>query len=204
MTLAELKTEFMAILNNRLCTTTLRDSFLNSGLLQIQRELRARTVENNDTFPVLESYNGVPLPDDYEDLIDLLVNDHQLERRDLTTVLQLAQTEGQPRYYARQGDYWILGPAPAEGTDVEIIYYASAAFPQDDTGSNTLTEKASDLVIYSALTFAGDHFTDRRVDKWIARYQYIVNALNDKATLEQMGSTATVSPAYSMDLDDCG
>lgn len=200
MTLAELKAEFLAILNNRLCTPTLRDTFLNQGLLRIKRELRARTIETNDTFPVVESYSGIPLPDDYEALIDLIVNDKQLERRDLTYVLQLAQTEGVPLYFARQGDNWMLGPAPAEGTDVEIIYYATATLPQSDLDSNALTTEASDLVIYAALSFAGVHFVDRRTDGWESKYVMTRESINDQAVLDDL-TNSTVSPAYNMDLD---
>lgn len=201
MTLSEFKTEFMAVLNNRLCTTTLRDLFINQGLLRIRRELRSRVIEADETFTVADPYTGVPLPDDYEELRDLIFDGSQLPKRDLTTVLQLALQTGRPIAYARQGDKWLLGPQPVVDDEIEILYYASADIPSTDGASNSFLNTHNDLLLFAALSFAGEHFVDRRLERWEGRFQSTMQAINDKAVLEGTDD-GQVKSAYNMDMDE--
>ena len=74
--------------------------------------------------------------------------------------LQGSGEVGNPQVFTReQHDFFY--PQPASGT-LTLYYYCDFPPLVNNADENDLTAVASDLVIYSALTYAADYFLDER------------------------------------------
>jgi hypothetical protein len=195
------------LLNRRDATSAQIQAWVQNGLQRIQRDLRCPAMEKIVTVTITNTYvgsQGLAIPSDMIELIDL--NNSQgdrIEKKDITTVNTLMggfqnipANFDFPRFYYRKGGGWLLAPMPVLNDTIEVVYYAELGPLVNPTDTNTITIIATDLVAYAALCYAGDFFTDRRADKWEARYQQIKGALQDQADEDELSGAATVSPAF--------
>ena len=147
------------------------------------------------------TWAGIPIPTDFLELIDLIpVSDPfdqaRLEKTDITRALQLSAVPGLPEVYARQGGYWIVGPAPQQGDIIQIDYYGEFTPIVNPTDTNILLTIAWDMVMYCALSYAADWFTDKRAATFEGRYLQMLTDLNDMAEDDDDSGAAGVMPAY--------
>jgi hypothetical protein len=127
--------------------------------------------------------------------------EYEVHQKDLATVLsdRWGNQTGNPRSFTRRGGVWTFGPIPQAGTTVRIDYYDEFPALSAPTDANYLTA-SSDLVIYAALSFAGDWFVDKRAPAWENRFQGIVSEIQNQADQDAM-INAQVSAAYEFPED---
>jgi hypothetical protein len=210
MNLGDMKTQFSALLKRRDNTPALTDIFFTQAITRVQRDLRCPAMEKIVTLATnATTYSGgLVIPSDFLGLISLRVYDTNgnfvrvIEGRDEDTVARAARTNDIPYFYCRDGSKWVLGPSPIEGLTVRIKYYSDLGL-EVDADQHTLTNVASDLFIYGALSYAADYFLDKRVERFEQRFQNILVDLQDQADLDELDGSHAVSPAYSLDFSDC-
>jgi hypothetical protein len=151
---------------------------------------------------------GLVIPSDLLELIDLNVDsdasgliDYPLQRVQLKEAMTRAQYIDCPKVFARRGGYWVLGPQPAVGSVVEIVYYAEFAPLLNPTDTNTISRIAWDAVIYGALAAACDYYNDERGQLFEARYKQIGSDLQGMADGDELTADAAVRPALLMSND---
>jgi hypothetical protein len=154
---------------------------------------------------------GLAIPSDFLELIDLIATSSQgvttnmqrMEKCDISRALLLAASTGVPAQYSRDGAVWVLGPKPLVGDIIKIKYYAALTPLVNAPDTNQLSNAAYDLMLYGALTFAGDFYTDKRVATWEARYTQIRDDLQMQADMDEESGAAAVQPAFAYP-DDLG
>lgn len=204
MDYGELKTQFEGLLKRRDMTATQSDTFLQQAVSRVQRVLRIPPQEKSVTI----TYDGdtftdgeIPIPNDYLRLIAMTATrsdgtEYEVKQKDLSSVLNDRYLGGsEPHSFARRGGVWVFGPTPAVDTVIRIDYYSEFSALSASTDSNFLTEGPTDLVIYGALSFAGDWFIDKRAPIWEARFQSIVAELQAQSDQDALMS-AESSAAY--------
>lgn len=213
-TKAELRTKFIARMRRRDVTSTLADGFLDDAVLRVQRVLRVPALESSVEATISDATyfdNGseLLLPVDLLGIRTVTVVDAAgaetvLERRDIDYVLRSAFDEigVTPRYFARRGPALVFAPTPVDGTDIRIDYYADAAELTNDDDENIISTIAPDLIIYGALTYACDHFSDTRGPKFEERFQQILADLTGQAQDDELTASAVVTPAYTYPNED--
>src|SRR4051812_1524522 len=128
MTKGEVKTQFLALLNNNVVrnNTSLVETFITQAILRIQRELRAPIMEKMIEYTIPSDYTKLAIPSDLLELISLMADtdndgvfDYQLQRVDtgrVATASQYSDSGSPPRIFSRQGGNWIIGPKPSAGS----------------------------------------------------------------------------------------
>lgn len=207
MTLGDVKTQFMAMLNNNVVNknATLVSLFINQAIMRIQRELRVPFMEKQVlyTIPLDGSYTKLAIPADLLELKDLMVDrdndgilEYEMRRKRLMDVVSASQNGGPPLIYARQGGAWILGPKPGPGSQVLIYYYAQFAALVADTDTNTCLKVAWDAVVYGALAAAYSYLKDtENFNGAEAIYGQITKSLQDMADGDELSADAVMAPA---------
>jgi hypothetical protein len=211
MTLGELKAQFKAVLNNTVVNNnaSLVSTFINQGIMRIQRELRVPFMEKQILYTIPDTYTKLAIPNDLLALISIQVDrdndgvlEYELQRVDMNRVMYASQMPGDPTVYARQGGSWYLGPRPASGSKVLITYYAEFSALTDDTSENTLTKIAWDAVVYAALAAAAEYLVDDRLPEFEKRYAQIMQSLQDQADADELTADAAVRPALYYEDED--
>jgi len=202
MNYGQLWANLIALLNRRDCTTDQAKSFIQNALTRINRELRCPAMEKTVVATIGSGYTGLTIPSDFLELINLIpvsqtYDQRRLTKCDISLAKQLAINVGSPAKYCREGPQWIIGPAPAEGDQIQIDYYAEIGALTNDSDTNVISIIASDLIIYCALSYAADFFSDKRGDKWESRYQQIRNQLQIMADDDEESGAVQVQPAYA-------
>jgi hypothetical protein len=200
----EMKTEFSALLNRRDVTQAQKDAWLRQGIERAQRVLRIPAMEKAVLFTVPSDYDGLTIPSDYLELIDLKVTlgsgrKRKLTRKSLDEVECAAMTPGEPAIFAREGGKWVLGPTPLEGTVLRINYYGEFDGLVEDTDENILSIICPTLAIYAGLTFAGKPINDKRTPMWEASYTQTLDELHEQADDDELsgGAEVAASDAYA-------
>src|SRR5512139_3619897 len=217
-TYGDVRTKFISRMNRRDLDTTTADGFLQDAITRIQRIMRVPAMEKSLFINIDGNYTvngGLLIPSDYLQLRQITYNDKsELQKQDVSIVLPIAQDTGEPRVFCRRGGVWVLGPTPEGPTTdpvthvityniVRVDYYgefASMTLPADST---ILTSIASDLLVYGALAYACDHWSDKRGDKFEQRFTQILSDIEAMGDDDETAGGASVQPAYffSDDLD---
>jgi hypothetical protein len=205
MNYGELQTQFEGLLKRRDMTPTQSATFLQQAVSRVQRVLRIPPMEKSVsvTYDGVTFQNGeLPIPNDYLRLIALTAvtpdgEERELAQRDLQTVLAYATASGCPVAFTRRGGVWKFGPTPLAGTVFRIDYYDEFPALSAPSDSNFLTAGPTDLVIYAALSYAGDWFVDKRAANWEMRFQSIVTEIQNQADQDTL-INAAVSSAYDI------
>jgi hypothetical protein len=213
MNYGDLQTAFLGLLNRRDCTATQAQSFLQMSIVRIQRELRCPAMEKTTVATIALGYAGLTIPSDLLELQDLIpltysggsttTNLVRMEKCDISRANVMSLTTGIPSVYSRDGGVWVLGPSPLVGDTIKIKYYAELGALAVSTDTNVISIIASDLILYGALSFAGDFFTDKRVGGWEARYVQICEDLQEQSDEDELHGAACVQPAFAYP-DDLG
>lgn len=198
MNLGSIRTHFKALLNRSDITDSLADTFIDQGIARIQRQLRIPSMEKQTTYNVLNATSEILLPNDFLEVISLSYDGHQLDRVPQREILERQKTgeQGQPHYFSRVGGSYLLSPSPTSGT-ITLDYYAQFPAMTQDSDENILAQVASDVIIYSALTYAADYFIDERLQVFEAKYQQFQNEVQQQADdAELSGNMQSIQPAY--------
>lgn len=214
MTLAELTSQFLGLMNRTDLTNlnpTLAATFINQALMRLQRELRLPFMEKIIEYTVPSGYEqgtGLAIPSDLLELIDINVDsdgdgimDYPLQRVQLKEAMSRSEWIDVPQVLARKGGNWIIGPSPATGTILEIIYYAEFSPLVEETDTNTISIIAWDAVVYGALSYCADYYNDDRAGAFEARYKQITEMLQDQADGDELTGDAAVRPALLFNND---
>ena len=198
MKLADVKALFRGLLNRDDLEEGQDETFLALGLGRIQRELRAPLMERvHYADAVDQPMETLPLPADYLEGIEVLVNGTPLSRESYRGLMQMGTVNGSmPSLYARYRNTLYFRGAIPPGMRVEILYYGEFTPLVDDEADNELTLAAPELLVYAALCWAGDHFRmDQKMD-WEARYQAILQSVHEQARADDFSGSLAISPAY--------
>lgn len=206
MTLSELQAQLTALMNRRDFTanTALQQTFINQGIMRIQRELRIPAMEKSVLVTIDTSYAGLIIPNDLIELIQIIPQDsnEKLRKCDITRALQLAQDSGVPEEYARQGGLWVLGPAPVSADVIRLDYYAELPALINAGDSNVVSIVAWDLIVYAALVQAAIYYKDARKDDFEAQYRQIAEDLQDQSDEDDNNGGSEVMPCYQYPIDN--
>jgi hypothetical protein len=206
MNYGELKSQFQGLLNRRDITPSQITTFVDQAISRCQRQIRIPPMEKVTTVTIDSSLaSGIPIPADFLELISLQASDGvELTHSNLELVKTSALNSGtgMPRIWTRQGSKWLLAPSPDTGDVITITYYAEFSALVNDADTNDLTELASDLPIYAALSYACDWFQDDRAAVFEGRYQAIKQELADQKNLDELSGNAVVGPAFAYPCDD--
>jgi len=200
MNLGQVRTRFQTLLNRDDCDGDQADEFLSLALGRIQRELRAPMMERVHYVDVSGEYlETLQLPVDYLEGIEVLVNGTPLRRESFRGLMQRATALGNsPCLYARyRNSLYFRGSIPP-GMRVEVLYYGEFTALSDDAADNELTLSAPELLIYAALSYAGDHFQHDLRAEWEGRYVSLLTALQEQVRADEFaGGSMAINPAYS-------
>jgi hypothetical protein len=205
MTRGEIKAAFTAKFNRRDLSgnTALVDTFIDEAIMRVQRELRCPAMEKTIDVTIASDYSGLVIPSDMLELkyIRPAASQTALKKRTLDQALNAAFTNGIPLIYAREGGAWVLGPTPATGDVIRVVYYAELSPLVADSDSNIISEIAWDLILYAALQFAALHYIDKRKDDFEATFQTILMDLQDQSDEDEL-AFASVEPGLGYPPDD--
>lgn len=206
-TLADVTSQFLGLMNRTDLNNspTLASTFINQAIMRLQRELRVPFMEKTIKYTIPSTYDptvGLPIPSDLLELIDILVDGDQdgipeypIQRVQYKDAARLSEAIDVPQCFARLGGNWLLGPQPAVGSSIWIVYYAEFAPLVNPTDSNTLINVAWDAVVYAALSAACDFYNDDRSGAFEARYTQISQMLQNQADADELTADAAIRPA---------
>lgn len=207
-TYGEVRTKFLSRLRRRDCTSTLADGFLSDSITRIQRELTVPSAEKSVQVAFTDEiyYDNMILavPADLIRLKDITIihanGETVLKRAPLTEVLT-AVGDGSPlgssTIYARRGAGWVIGPTPLSSEEVRIDYWSEYEAVSADADENILLDIADDLVVFGALSYAADHYEDKRAERFEARYQQILAAMQAMGDADELSGNAAVTLGYT-------
>lgn len=191
MNYLQLKTQFLGLLNRRDITPSLTETFMGMAIQRIQRELR---VSGMEAQAVVNPPDPILVPADLLELISLEYSpDNETGWTRLVRVsgqraddLFNSGVVGTPIGFTRDLNVYNIGPASPDGSFIYIHYYAAFPALAADTDTNWLTLNAPDLLIYSALGYAGDFYLDERAKLFEQRYTGIVERLNEQTIRDDL------------------
>lgn len=197
MNKGQIRSQFLALLNRNDCSNELADTFLEQGLARIQRTLRVPSMEKVQTYTANDTAPGsLILPNDFLNIKHLYCGDTLLEYVDLGRFLRHIDSVDTPRIYTRiQGELKVK-PTPPEGTEILMVYYGEIPDLPADTDTNFVTEIASELLVYGALSYAADYFIDERKSMFEDTYARVFSELMEQAYMTEFeqSTMAMASP----------
>jgi hypothetical protein len=208
-TYSEVRTKFKDRLRRRDCTDALADGFLSDAIKRIQRVARVPAQEATVSTTLDSTNYGTDgilyLPNDFIQMREVTANDQfTLIRKPLNYVLQMATAQsGTPLYYARRLNGLIFAPEPLlDETEIRIDYWAD--FPEFNSTDDTpgyLSDSAEDLLVYGALSYACDHWEDKRAPRCEERFVQILSDIQTQADMDEL-SEASVAQAFAYPSDE--
>jgi hypothetical protein len=202
MNYGELKAQFEGLLKRRDMTPTQSDTFLQQAISRTQRVLRVPPMEKSISI----TYDGVtftggqlPIPNDYLKLINITVNDEPepLRGSDLASVLRLVKYSNGSVPTKYRSAWRLLGHRGTASRRRQVSHRLlhGVQFSLELDRQQLPDVSADDLVIYAALSYAGDWFVDKRAADWEAKFLRIKGEIEDMAATDELVN-AQVSPAY--------
>jgi hypothetical protein len=201
MNLGDLRTHFKALLNRTDVSSQLIDTFLDQSQTRIMRTLRVPNMEKQHTYTISASTSSVVLPADFLEAIDLYFDDYLLRRIPMREMLLRRKSgeSGNPHFFARENEKFLLFPAPSSGT-LTLNYYATFATMSADSDENGLAQMASDVLLYGALVFAADYYLDDRLPQFEMRFGQLLNEIQLFADdAELAGQLTSIRPTTFYD-----
>ena len=196
MTKAEMRTQFLQILNRTDCTDALADTFIDQGIKRSQRLLSLITQERVDVVTVGASFTGIDIPADFIKPIAVYRDTYKLRRVSLAQYLETPVGAGSPLVWTRDQAKFLLKPTPSEDDVIKVLYYGEFETFATDATETTLSAISPELFFYGGLVYAGDYFIDDRKAVWEDTYLKIVTELQAQSDDEELAGGAIVEPAY--------
>ena len=165
--------------------------------------LRVPAMEHTEILEVTEG-GKVAIPYDFLELRSMTAYFNSdksvpLERvawDQLINYRNFGDQQGVPKYFARQGPYMWMAPAPPEGTKTTIHYYRSMPDISPEESINWLSMLSPMCYLYGSLHFAYLWlFDEDRSEYWKEKFANECQRIQDLATkAEHVGSSLTVRP----------
>ena len=198
MNYGDLKTHFEAVLNRSDITAALTETFIGQGIARIQRQLRSPINERKADYTITSQTASIILPNDFLEIISFYMGKHELSRISMSRYRELyeANATGSPQFFTREQQRLLLYPQPTDGT-LTLYYYCDFPALVNNADENDLTAVASDLVIYSALTYAADYFLDERSAIFEQKFNQFLGELQEQANDQELnGGVQSIEPSY--------
>ena len=198
MNKGQIRAHFKALLNRSDCTNALADTFIDQATTRIQRFLRIPPMEAQQEYNFLSGtpISQVIVPADMLEIIDVHYDGVGLTRVPLHEMASLHKTaeNGSPAYFCRERELIKIAPLPSSGT-MYLNYYAEFDELVLDTDENILTKIASDLLTYTALSYAADYFLDERGPLFEQKSGQFLAEIQEQANAaEQSGMAQLMRP----------
>lgn len=204
MTFAQMKARFLSILNRDDCTEDQAVACLQDSLARITRTVRLPNMERSVILTVDdEALQFMSIPPDLIEVIDIYVADlvygcgtHALDLKPYRELLRMPSSGAATAYGRFQAAFYFRGYVP-KGTEVTLLYYGEFSdFPTQDS-ENEISASNPDLVIYGALSFAGDIFDHPSQQRWEARFGEMLNEVQALGVdLDSKGGPTSIQPMY--------
>ena len=197
MNKGQIRAHFKALLNRTDCDDALADTFIDQAITRIQRTLRIPSMEKTQNYSITAQVSSIIIPNDLLEIMSVYTSEYTMSRVALREMKQFQSIGevGTPKYFCRQGEEILLYPLPSN-TTVSIDYYGQFDDLPSDTSSNSLTNIASDLVTYTALSYASDYFLDERGPLFDQKSSSFLIEIQEQANeAEQSGSLQTIRPS---------
>ena len=200
MNKGEIRAHFIALLNRSDCSNALADTFIDQAITRIQRQLRVPSMEKQNQYNVTNASgtSQVIIPADTLEVIELYYDGSTLTRIPLHEMIEYQKTGelGIPRFFCREQGNIKIYPMPTSGT-LYLNYYAEQAALASDSDTNMLTTIASDLLTYTALSYAADYFLDERGAVFDQKSGSFLAEIQEHAnSSEQSGINQVVRPTH--------
>jgi len=198
MNLGSIKAHFKNLLNRSDVTDELVTTFIDQGITRIQRTLRVPSMEKKHIYSFSSEASQIALPTDFLEAIDVYYDHTALKRVPMTEMA--ARKEGNetgiPSYFSREQGVLLLYPHPSSGS-LTLNYYATFTDMVNDSDESILAKTASDLILYSALTYAADYYLDERSPVFSQKFVEFMSEIQEQAyEEEQSGSIQSIRPSY--------
>lgn len=209
-TYGDIRTKFLTRVRRRDCTTSLADGFIEDAITRLQRIVRLPAMEKSVAYTVDDNTYGdgrLAIPSDYLMMREFSVTlpdgtKRTLDRKALSEVQGHTDLVSYPVKYARQDAYFVLAPYPQSGCVLTMDYYGEFDDLSEVDDETVLSNIASDAIIFGALSYACDHFEDKRGPRFEQRFIQIVADIQDMADRDELSGVAAVAPAFSYPADD--
>lgn len=196
MNKGQIRAHFLALLNRSDCPDPLADTFIEQATTRVQRVLRTPAQEAQQTYTITGPTSSVTIPNNLLEIISVYMDGVALTRIPHHEMLQAQKTgeQGTPRLMCRQQGQILLHPQPTTGT-VYLDYYAEFPTLATDADSNALTAIASDILTYTALSYAADYFMDERAALFEQKSgQFLAELQEQSNSAEQSGINQVMRP----------
>jgi hypothetical protein len=196
MNKGQIRAHFLALLNRSDCPDALADTFIDQATTRIQRVMRNPSMEAQQTYTISGQTSQITLPVNLLEIISIYMDGNALTRIPHHEMLQAQKTGelGIPRQMCRQSVQVLLHPQPTTGT-VFLDYYREFPTLATDADSNALTETASDILTYTALSYAADYFMDERAAIFEQKSgQFLAEMQEHNYSAEQSGINQVMRP----------
>jgi hypothetical protein len=199
MNKGQIRAHFLALLNRSDCPDALADTFIDQATTRIQRVLRTPAQEAQQTYTITSQTSQITLPANLLEIISVYMDGVALTRIPHHEMLQAQKTgeQGIPRQMCRQQAQILLHPQPTTGT-LYLDYYAEFPLLATDSDSNALTVIASDILTYTALSYAADYFMDERSAIFEQKSGQFLSELQEQSnSAEQSGINQVMRPTVN-------
>ena len=196
MNKGQIRTHFKELLNRSDCSDGLADTFIDQATTRIQRLMRTPSMEVQQSYNIVGQTPSIFLPTNLLEIISIYVDGNSLTRIPHHEMLQAQKTGqlGTPTQMCRQSVQVLLHPQPTSGI-VYLDYYAEFPTLTADTDTNALTETASDILTYTALSYAADYCMDERAPLFEQKSgQFLAEIQDHSKSAEQSGINQVIRP----------
>lgn len=208
---AAMRQDFINLINRTDFTdpnAALVKSWFDKSIQRIQREVRAPHMERVLTIDTSQgTVSSVTIPNDWLENKALVWDDDtddsgEIDELDLGTYYRRKNSLiDKPVFYTRQGgSLLVTAPIPATAT-AYLIYYGEETPLINDGDEPALAQIAPDLIVYGALTYAGDYFVDDRKDQWETKWQAFRDQIQSQATEGEAENTGSAIQPF-VEYDD--
>lgn len=201
MTFNSVVADFQTILNRSDCTQDQANAFVLQSLSRAQRTLRLPSMQRQSIVTTNGPVTWVSLPADIIEMIDVIVQGpdgcpRPLRHLPFRKLILMSPLDCPAAYATLQGQIQIRGQVAAGWTITTAYYGQFSNFASGDS-DNEITASNPDLIVYGALSFAGDTFQHPAASTWEQRYQQILAEVQGLgADLEWTGGPLEVQPMY--------
>lgn len=208
-TLGQLRERVKGHLRRKDATDAQLDEFIGNAIRRAQRVLRVAALER--AFVTQVGYSGgqpipdyqpvnpyeLPIPGDFLEIIEMRVDDNTIPMVGLREFSLQYRPNTEPKMFTREVNQWLISKGPRQGQQIIVLYYADASQFADDNDQNELSAFAPDLLMWGALSIAGDFFRiDDRRGEWEGRYTAELEAIQTQANAQEMAAIKRVQPIY--------
>lgn len=173
--------------------TSLIPDFIKLFEARLNRELRHPRMET--TVTTTATSGTVTLPSDFRQMRSIHVDGTQDYPLEYMAPAQLretygASTSGTTVAYTVEGTNILLGPEPASGTVIRMVYYAGIPALTSTNTTNWLMTNHPDIYLYGTLAAANAYLRDDpRLALWKAALDEAMLSLEDAGIHMKIGAT---------------